>query len=383
MIEVKEDEVIRLFSHNKISNLLCEYRARKAMLQQTSRAISHEEFLYFLRSKGITQPIPVKRQTQALSVFARTTALVLPTMFVITGIYALWTNSTSKTVNLAQLTSPQNNPLFFLLPTHSNVQSVSFANSSTSVAQVLLPTPQAQTDLQSTLAQDLQNLINQWATSTHSRNSIEIYDLDNDTILATYNEGTSLNVASLYKLFYAYDGYTQIDLGMMYYDQPYLSQYTYGNCLNLIISASDNQCAEQIMSHQNNINRVLELNKKLQLTHTTDAVLTSSASDITKLLKYIYQHPDLSQDSWNKLADSMLNQKRSDLRQGLPNGFTTAQVYAKAGFDNTSYNEAAIIEFPSQNRHFSIAILTQNLPSYTYLTQLGTNIESIILKHIQ
>ncbi len=348
-------------------------------LYQTSHAISHEEFIRFLRSRGLTQPVSVK-STKNPHLLAKTLLCLSLIFILIFSIYLLrnitQSNSHTDSQSLTNSRFSQNPALAVIKSNPAKFK----PQSNLSVFYALLPQKSSTVAKKSTptLAQSLQETIESWVTEANVNAGIEIYDLDNNLILATHNPDMSFEVASLYKLFYAYDGYTQIDANMI--NAAEIDNYRH--CLNIIIRESDNLCAEKIMAKRSNVNRVLNLIAKLNLTHTTDAVLASSASDITELLKLYYTHPDLSTDSWNQLTDSMLNQTRPDLRQGLPNGFSTAKVYAKAGFDTKVYNEAAIIEFPAQNRHFSIVVLTTNLRSYNDLTTLGEHLENTFLNHI-
>lgn len=373
----------RKIKHSRIKRLLYKLSGKHIAnpYYQTSRAISHEEFARFLRSRGMT-PSMQSRSRQPRHSFLKIGSCLGLILLLILGVTLIQTSSPS------QSTTQDSTARKTVKDMIAFTDGVKLDNINPAFLNGLLTLDQTvnQKLAPAVLAQELQNYIDQWAASlAHAQIGLTIYDLDHDSVLASYNPDTSFEVASLYKLFYAYDGYVQIDAGMIAGEQPYLTSnhvtQTYARCLNLIISMSDNICAER-MQNPANINRVLALIRRLELTRTTGAVLTSTAHDITELLKLYYHHPDLSSASWEQLADSLLNQGRSDLRQGLPNGFSIAKVYAKAGFNSQIYNEAAIIEFPLHNRHFSIAVLTRNLSSPQYLTTLGTEIEQIILKYI-
>lgn len=226
----------------------------------------------------------------------------------------------------------------------------------------------------------LQAQINDWLNHTPGSIGLMVYDLDQNQILAEYRAQDEFSTASLYKLFYAYDGYRQIDQQLRDPDLILAGDHTYRQCLDAIIRESDNLCAENLFEQPSNITRVMSLISELQLTHTTGAVLTTSAADMTKLLIHLYRHSDLSDTSWRALQDSMLHQSRPDLRQGLPNGFKIAAVYAKVGFSDSTYNDVALINYPAKNRNFSVVVLTENLPTHQYLTQLGEILENYFLQ---
>ena len=64
---------------------------------------------------------------------------------------------------------------------------------------------------------DFQPLLDQWVADTRGSSQIDlgvmIYDLDHQTVVGSYQPDTVFNSASIYKLFYAYDGYREIAAG--------------------------------------------------------------------------------------------------------------------------------------------------------------------------
>lgn len=251
---------------------------------------------------------------------------------------------------------------------------------------------------------DLQPTVNAWLKTTSANVGLMIYDLDNNRVAASYQPNRVFNVASIYKLFFVYDGYRQIETGTMTADARYVTTndyradtYTYGECLDLMIRESYNGCADKMRSNKQAFARVTSLINELQLKNTTNGGLSSTAADLTELLKLYYEHPDLSDANWQKIADSMLIQPATkidasttyDWRQGLPSGFSKhANVYDKVGWAwsetdkvwNT-YADAAIIEFPTQSRHYAAAVLTSGLTSRNAapLSNLGARIEDTVL----
>ena len=218
-----------------------------------------------------------------------------------------------------------------------------------------------------------------------------IYDLDNNQVAASVNPDRVFNLASIYKLFFAYDGYQEIDAGrddgsatlVITQDKGELSLAT---CLDLIIRESYNGCADPLRADPARYQRAEALASRLGLSHTSSAGLYSTAADLAELMKLYWEHPDLSDASWAAIQDSMLNQPATtyNWRQGLPAGLTTAVVYDKVGWNYTGsywsiYNDAAFLVFPEQNRHYIMIVLTENLPTFHPITQLGTQVESTIL----
>ena len=244
---------------------------------------------------------------------------------------------------------------------------------------------------------DFQPLLDQWVADTRKNSQIDlgvmIYDLDHQAVVGSYQPDTVFNTASIYKLSYAYDGYREIAAGRDSADAYFITiadkgDLTLGACLDLIIRESYNGCADPLRGDPDRTARVEALISDLGLTNTTNAGLYSSARDLTRLLQLYWEHPDLTADQWATIQDSLLNQPPTtyDWRQGLPAGFTTAEVYNKVGWAwNGSYwsvyNDAAIVVFPEQHRHYLVVILTEGISSAvpTPITQLGHAIEAAVL----
>lgn len=239
---------------------------------------------------------------------------------------------------------------------------------------------------------DLQPVVDQWANNTAGDKAVMIYDLDNDQLAASFNPDEVFNMASVYKLFFVYDGYRRISDGS---DNPTTivantadkGELSLSTCLDLMIRESYNGCADPIRADTERFNRVEGIISDLGLTRTTGAGLYSTAADITDFMKVLWQHGGFDVASWNQLLDSMLNQPSTTYvwRQGLPSGFTVAEVYDKVGWSYTGsfwsvYNDVAFVVFPEQNRHYIITVLTSGLPTYQPLVQLGTAIEDAILE---
>ena len=247
---------------------------------------------------------------------------------------------------------------------------------------------------------NLQPTVDSWVPSTNRQLGLMIYELDHDRVAASYQPDRIFDIASIYKLFYVYDGYRQIAAGNEFLNDHFTTttdyragRYTLGECLDLAIRESYNGCADPLRSDATRSRRVQKLIDDLNLQHTSNLGLESSASDLTELLKLYYYHEDLPKSLWRRIADSMLNQPPTevaadtvyDWRQGLPSGFSDqANVYDKVGWNWTgkawsTYADAAIVEFPAQNRHYTVVILTQDFPNYTPITKLGSLIEAAVL----
>lgn len=244
---------------------------------------------------------------------------------------------------------------------------------------------------------DLQPTVDAWIASLpRSVNvGLMIYDLDHQQVAGSYNPNEPFNSASIYKLFFVYDGYRQIMNGEANANDYFTSTYdkgalTLGQCLDLMIRESYNGCADPMRADNARWARVEAMYDELGLQNTSSAGLYSSANDLTELLKLYWNHADLSPELWTAIQDSMLVQPITtyNWRQGLPSGFQVGQVYDKVGWNWTgsvwsTYNDAAIVEFPEQNRHYIIVVMTENLPTRvpTAIVELGTMLENAILNN--
>lgn len=214
----------------------------------------------------------------------------------------------------------------------------------------------------------LQSAVDNWV-NTHKKDdlAVSIYDLDQNILLASHNADKNLFIASIYKLFVAYEGYRLAEKNNNF-DQPFLGKLTYADCLDKMIRSSDSPCAETManMIGQQRLNQLIvsEFNLK------NSTLYYSNTKDLTALMKLYYLHPDLSANSWHKIQDSMLNQpivNKKNWRRGLPSGFSDqVKVYNKVGWHSDDgvnwkfYHDAAIVYFPKQNRHLSVVVLTEN-----------------------
>ena len=256
---------------------------------------------------------------------------------------------------------------------------------------------------------DLQLALNQWVTTQTAANSgVVVYDLDNNAVVARHNEGKQFRIESIYKMFVAYEGYYRVDhdvwkgtdkaLNWNSYDG---TPYTISLCLDHMIRYSYSSCAENLwqrIGHQ----KLQEIYNEKGFKNTSIDAITSTASDLTKLYQLYWAHSDLSDESWDKIQDSMFNQSApksagspytSNWRQGLPSGFATAKVYDKVGWlgDGNGhwiyYADAAFLEFPEVEknhegekkpaRHYIMIALTQNT-NYKELVKLGRKIEDAV-----
>lgn len=233
---------------------------------------------------------------------------------------------------------------------------------------------------------DFQPIIDEWVSSAGGNKSVLIYDLERDEIVGEYNTDVSYHTASLYKLFIVYEGYRRLESGEWQVDEPAgTTGHTVLECLELSIRESYSPCAETLWAKigYDNLDRIIEADFKI--TNSDISSLTSNVGDIEKIMKLFYAHPDIKDEALvARMKDSFLNQPKTSYnwRQGLPSGFSEkVNVYNKVGWDYNAeeeywnlYHDAAIVEFPEENRHFIVVVMTEKVP-YQSIRKLGTKIE--------
>lgn len=258
---------------------------------------------------------------------------------------------------------------------------------------------------------DLQYIIDNWQGTVGNNIGVAIYDLDNKEFAGRTNADKVMSLASLYKLFVAYEGYLRIERGQWKGSEKILGSYSREDCLALMLRESYSPCAETI-AREIGFGELNEIYRAKGFKNTDVSGATSTASDMTKLMQLYYNHTGLSAETWGVVKDALLNQPPSDKedlcepdlcnwRQGLPAGFNNAKVYNKVGWlyakdDPDSedeqpywkiYNDAAIVEFSGLKksdgstalpRHYIIIVLTKDIAPGQIVT-LARNLEKYIL----
>lgn len=241
-------------------------------------------------------------------------------------------------------------------------------------------------------AVDFSISVEPFTNSTNGKKSVIIYDLDRLEMAFEFNASEVYNTASLYKLFVVYEGYRRLERGDWNPDAMAGSTgHTIVQCLDLAIRESNSRCAETIWSMIGHKELDDIVKNDFKIDHSMISQLTSSPEDVLAIMKLFYYHPDFSSPELvARMLDSFLNQPKTeyDWRQGLPSGFSRAKVFNKVGWDYNPngrywnvYHDAAIVEFPEENRHFIIIVMTSRVP-YQKITELGSNIEKAFYQEL-
>ena len=232
---------------------------------------------------------------------------------------------------------------------------------------------------------DYQPIVNSWAGSIGGKKSVLIYDVERSEILAEYMPDESYNTASLYKLFVVYEGYRRVQSGAWNGDDMAgTTGKTINQCLDLAIRESYSPCAETIWSLIGRPELDNIIASDFEIKNSTISSLISNPRDILAIMKRFYQHSEIKDAGLiSQMKDSFLNQPITtyNWRQGLPSGFSRANVYNKVGWDYNPagywniYHDTAIIEYPENNRHFIVVVMTNRVP-FEKIRDLGTQIEN-------
>lgn len=235
---------------------------------------------------------------------------------------------------------------------------------------------------------NLQPTVDNWLASLNSRAEVAvyIYDLDNEQIAAEHNAYTRFGLASIYKLFFVYKAYERVEQGIYDGNAYFADGKTLNQCLDKIIRESYNPCAEPLRAKMlDEIEGIIK--NEYGIDNTAAGALYASAKATADMLRIYYEHKTLSAETYALILDSMLNQPPTtyNWRQGLPSGFKVAKVYDKVGWNYTgsyweTYDDAAIVEFPDENRHYLMVVLSGYI-NYTDIAALGSQLETAILAY--
>lgn len=221
----------------------------------------------------------------------------------------------------------------------------------------------------------LQAVVDDWVGVQAGNASVAIMDPAGG-VLASYNSDEVHFAASLYKLYVAYEGYRQLDAGLVNREDLFLNGHTRSQCLDLMIRASDSPCAEKLWSELGK----LELTTRLRdygVTGTSMVAISTTARDAATILSLVARGEGLSESSAGAYLDSMKTQDAL-YRRGLPSGFSSeVTVYNKVGWnERVEWHDAAVVE-TADGRRLVMVVLTENVGS-AKVADLARAIEPVI-----
>lgn len=221
---------------------------------------------------------------------------------------------------------------------------------------------------------NLQPVIDEFVANHPGIYAVKITD-EKGSSLAVINGDKQFFTASIYKLYVAYVGYQKIDDGTYNLNDPYLSGYTRGKCLDAMIRDSYSPCAEKMWVELGKE----KLTKQMEgygLTNTSLTGLSTSANDAAIILKKISTGEGLSKESQAAYLNSMKTQD-AKYRRGLPSGFKSAVVYNKVGWNlDQEWHDTAIVELVNGQKVI-ISVLTTGA-GYQNTAALGAELEKAL-----
>jgi beta-lactamase class A len=170
--------------------------------------------------------------------------------------------------------------------------------------------------------------IGPWLATHKGDYSVAVFDGENKIV--NHQSDKQFYMASIYKLYTAYVGYQKIDSGQWNENEVYVNGWTRGKCLTEMIRTSNNECGEKMASEIGYAFLQTKL-KYYGLVNTSfDYDFVTTVDDASIILKRINEKIDLSEESTNKLIDSMKLQIHRDATpRGLGDNW---QVSNKVGF---------------------------------------------------
>lgn len=212
---------------------------------------------------------------------------------------------------------------------------------------------------------DLQKVINEYAAKQSGVYSVLVESLDED-LSAELAADDQLYSASLYKLFAAQLAYEKVDSYEWSLSQKMSTGQTLNECLEVMITVSDNDCGVAILLALDYQDLKLETMAKIGYENTdlTGTYTKSSARDVAKLLRDLYEVKLVSVSSSQTFLDLLAEQKINDrLPQGLPDG---VQIMHKTGDLEGYVHDAGIVRFINGSSYI-IVVMTgpdPTIPTY-------------------
>lgn len=221
---------------------------------------------------------------------------------------------------------------------------------------------------------DLQPVVDKWVGSHNGSYSIVILD-ENGKTIAEHDPNEQMFTASLYKIYVAYVGYQKIADGTYSADQPYLSGYTRGECLDAMIRSSYSPCGEKMWAELGKESVTAKL-KTYGATGTSMTGLVTTAHDSALVLQRLLAQKDLKDPYAAQYLDSMKTQD-AKFRRGLPSGFSNSTVYNKVGWnEDVEWHDAAIVK-TNNGKTIVAAVLSKNA-GYANIANLGSTLEKAL-----
>jgi beta-lactamase class A len=223
-------------------------------------------------------------------------------------------------------------------------------------AQAVKAPPQVLVDSGEKLIQKVESLVADFNQTLGGDVSVSFELLDSPYKFDS-NQDNVMKSASLYKLFVAHRAFQLIDEGVLNLDMKVNKQHSLKDCLELMITVSDNDCGLKLQKIINPyITNDLLPNMGIENTDISEEYPTTTSEDVSSLLKDIYYGDILTTKSNIALLDLLKSQEINDrLPAWLPKNTIVAH---KTGDLNSIIHDAGIIYSPKGP--YILSILTRD-----------------------
>lgn len=223
---------------------------------------------------------------------------------------------------------------------------------------------------------DVQPIIDQFVSRSSVDYGIEVYDVAAGKVIGSHQPDKQYFTASIYKLYVAYLSLQRMQSGEFTDTPNYLGERSRMGCIAYTIETSDSPCGEKLMGDITQS----AMGKELQafgLKNSPFPGFKTTAHDANLILRKILEQKELNADSTAYLKKAMNTQV---YRNGLPKGFSEAQVYDKVGFnEDINFHDVGIVEF-ANGRTYLVSMFTEGQGSSRPHRELAALLQPELLK---
>lgn len=246
---------------------------------------------------------------------------------------------------------------------------------------------------------DLQPSLDRWlnAQVNKKNNSILIYDLDNQEIIARNYDFSQVNSLGVENLFLVYLAYMRIEQGLWQKtDQLHVGNATINreNCLTKIIQENHTGCVDSLIS-EIGLDSLKQFLKDQSYNNTNFTNHLSNTSDLLSLAKRLNSHPDFSETLWQELKTKLIPNPSISISDPLLSGFSSLKTYGLSGSQTSNldhslnysyYNSLYLLEVNNEDsakkRSFILICLITDTSSAA-LNDLAKGIEKPLIEDIK
>lgn len=202
--------------------------------------------------------------------------------------------------------------------------------------------------------------------------NVSLIELTNNNHRINANGDDSIITASTYKLFVAYSTIRAIDAGEFGWDGMATEDTTVSDCFDLMITVSDNTCAEALLDIMGMYRVQMDAQAQGATSTTFEPYnIHSTANDEAYFLAKLARNDlPISAYGRSRWLDAM---KGNVYRDGIPSGIPGAVVADKVGFQDELLHDAAIVYSPKGD--YILVIMTADA-SWEAIADLAAAIEA-------